>query len=127
LQPRTPTASFRPAPPEAHVPVHIGITVILGTLGIIGALLNLFMWAVILSAVISTLLALNVLDSRNRFVWSIADFLYRICEPVLRPMRRRVPTIGNIDISALIVILVIVFILMPLLSVISRDIQSGLY
>ena len=70
-------------------------------------LLNLYWWAVILAAVFSMLVSFGVLDTRNRLVWTIGDFLYRITEPALRPIRRFVPTFGNIDISPIILIFVI--------------------
>ena len=62
-------------------------------------LLRLYSWAVILAAVFSMLVSFGVLDTRNRLVWTIGDFLYRVTEPALRPLRRFVPTIGNIDIT----------------------------
>lgn len=67
--------------------------------------INLYVWALIISAVLSLLLAFNVLDSRNRFVWNIADFFYRVTEPALRPIRRRMPDLGGVDLSPLILIL----------------------
>ena len=51
--------------------------------------LDLFWWAVLLAAIVQTLMAFNVLDGRNRIVWTIADFLYRVTEPALRPLRQR--------------------------------------
>jgi YggT family protein len=70
-------------------------------------LLRLYVWAVILAAVFSMLTAFNVLDTRNRLVWTIGDFLYRITEPALRPIRRYVPNFGGIDISPIILILLL--------------------
>ena len=49
--------------------------------------LRLYLWAVILAAVVSTLASFGVLDTRNRIVWTIGDFLYRLTEPALRPIR----------------------------------------
>lgn len=67
--------------------------------------ISLYVWALIISAVLSLLLAFNILDTRNRFVWSVADFFYRVTEPVLRPIRRRLPNFGGVDLSPLVVIL----------------------
>ena len=67
-------------------------------------LLSLYKWAVILAAVFSTLAQFGVLDTRNRFVWSIGDFLYRITEPALRPIRNAIPRFGSIDISPIVLI-----------------------
>lgn len=69
--------------------------------------ISLYVWALIIAAVLSLLLAFNVLDSRNRFVWAVADFFYRVTEPVLRPIRRRLPDLGGVDLSPLVVILVL--------------------
>ena len=61
--------------------------------------INLFKWAVILAAVFSMLAAFGVLDTRNRMVWTIGDFLYRVTDPVLRPVRNILPNFGGIDLS----------------------------
>jgi YggT family protein len=70
-------------------------------------ILNLYKWAVILAAVMSMLVSFNVLDTRNRFVWMIGDFLYRITDPALRPIRRVIPTFGSIDLSPVALIFLI--------------------
>jgi len=70
----------------------------------IDQLLNLYIWAVILSAVVSLLAGFGVLDTRNRIVYTIGDFLYRLTEPALRPIRRFMPDLGGIDISPVILI-----------------------
>jgi len=70
-------------------------------------LLSLYFWAVILAAVFSMLAAFGVLDTRNRVVWSIGDFLYRVTEPALRPIRNLLPSLGSIDISPLILLLLL--------------------
>ncbi len=70
-------------------------------------LLNLYIWAVIIAALFSMLAGFGVLDTRNRIVWSIGDFLYRITEPALRPIRNLLPNLGGIDLSPLILILLL--------------------
>ena len=70
-------------------------------------LLSLYRWAVILAAVFSMLASFGVLDTRNRLVWTIGDFLYRLTEPALRPIRNFLPNFGGIDISPIILILLI--------------------
>lgn len=70
-------------------------------------LLALYRWAVIVAAIYSMLVSFGVLDTRNRLVWSIGDFLYRVTEPALRPIRRIIPNLGNIDISPLILLVII--------------------
>jgi YggT family protein len=70
-------------------------------------LLSLYTWVVILAAVFSMLASFGVLDTRNRIVWSIGDFLYRITEPALRPIRNFLPSFGSVDISPIILILLL--------------------
>lgn len=77
---------------------------------LIDTVLSLFVWLLIASAVLSWLVAFNVVNTRNRAVYAIGDFLYRITEPVLRPIRRVIPNMGGIDISPIVLILVIFFI-----------------
>ena len=72
--------------------------------------LDLYIWLLIAAAVLSWLVAFNVVNARNQFVAMIGDFLYRITEPVLRPIRRIMPNLGGIDISPVIVILLIILI-----------------
>ncbi|MDE2575313.1 MAG: YggT family protein [Rhodospirillales bacterium] len=71
---------------------------------ILSEILNLYKWAVILAAVFSMLVAFGVLDTRNRMVWTIGDFLYRVTEPALRPIRNFLPNFGGVDLSPLVLI-----------------------
>ncbi len=84
-----------------------------------------YMWAVILAAVFSMLVAFGVLDTRNRMVWTIGDFLYRVTEPVLRPIRNVLPNLGGIDLSPWVVILVIQLVIMPLLARLEAAVLFG--
>jgi YggT family protein len=92
---------------------------------LIFVLIRLYFWAIILAAVFSMLTAFNVLDTRNRLVWSIGDFLYRVTEPALRPIRRFMPNFGGIDLSPMIALLLIQFILVPLVAALQRGILFG--
>jgi YggT family protein len=76
-------------------------------LDIILIVLDLYVWLLIASAILSWLIAFNVVNTRNQFVSSIAEFLYRITEPLLAPIRRMMPGLGGIDISPVILILII--------------------
>ena len=68
---------------------------------------TLYIYVLIGSAILSWLVAFNVLNTHNRIVYMIGDFLYRITEPALRPIRRFVPLIGGIDISPVVLIIVL--------------------
>ena len=72
--------------------------------------LDLYVWVLIISAVLSWLIAFNVINTHNRFVYTVNDFLYRITEPALRPIRRFVPNLGGVDISPIVLILLLWFI-----------------
>lgn len=74
---------------------------------LIDELISLYIWAVILAAVFSILASFGVLDTRNRFVWTIGDFLYRVTEPALRPIRSILPNLGGVDLSPLILLLLL--------------------
>ena len=92
---------------------------------LLNALLSLYWWAVILAAVFSTLVSFGILDSRNRLVWTIGDFLYRVTEPALRPIRRMLPNLGGIDISPLIVLIIIAVVQTVLLPKIFATVETG--
>lgn len=74
---------------------------------IIGSLLELLKWAIIVSAIISWLVAFDVINLRNRFVYSLSRFLDAVTRPVLAPVQRVIPPLGGVDISPIIVILLI--------------------
>jgi YggT family protein len=79
-------------------------------IGFIALVIDLYIWVVIASAILSWLVAFNVVNTNNRFVLSIADMLYRLTEPALRPIRNFMPNLGGIDISPVILILILLFI-----------------
>ena len=79
-------------------------------IGFLVLVIDLYIWVIIIGAVLSWLIAFNVLNTHNRFVYQIADMLYRVTEPALRPIRRVIPNLGGIDISPVILILIIIFI-----------------
>jgi len=76
----------------------------------ISYLLTLYVYVLIAAAVMSWLIAFNIVNPHNQVVRMIGEFLYRITEPVLRPIRNVLPNLGGIDISPVIVILIIIFI-----------------
>ncbi|KAA0969690.1 YggT family protein [Aureimonas fodinaquatilis] len=72
-------------------------------------ILNIVWWVVIASAILSWLFAFNIVNMRNSFVAKIAEVLYRLTEPLYRPIRRILPDLGGLDLSPLIVLLGIYF------------------
>jgi YggT family protein len=76
--------------------------------------IDLYIWLVIIGAILSWLVAFNVINSSNQLVYLILDFLYRITEPALRRIKRFLPNLGGIDISPVILILGLIFIQMVL-------------
>ena len=71
--------------------------------------LDLLWWVIILSAVFSWLYAFNVINPRNQIVNTIGTMLFRVTEPLLRPIRRFLPDLGGIDISPIILLIIIFF------------------
>ena len=74
---------------------------------IVEALLQMLSYAIIVSAILSWLVAFDVINLRNRAVYNIAHFLDAVTRPVLRPVQRIIPALGGVDISPIIVLLVI--------------------
>jgi YggT family protein len=79
-------------------------------IGFVVLVIDLYIWVVIASAILSWLVAFNVVNTNNRVVLTIADTLYRLTEPALRPIRNILPNLGGIDISPVILILFLLFI-----------------
>ena len=73
-------------------------------------ILKIYSYVVIANVVISWLVAFHVLNTQNRFVYSILDFTYRLTEPFLNRIRRFIPNLGAFDISPIILLLLIWFI-----------------
>ena len=76
---------------------------------LIDTVLELYIWVIIASVVLSWLVAFNVINTRNAFVYQIGDFLDRVTEPALRPIRSMLPNLGGIDISPMVLILLLIF------------------
>ena len=79
-------------------------------LWLIDTVIMLYVYLLIASAILSWLVAFNVVNSRNDVVRAIWDFLHRVTEPALRPIRRFLPNLGGIDISPIILILLLLFV-----------------
>jgi YggT family protein len=78
-------------------------------LWLIDTLIDLYIWLLIAQAILSWLLAFGVINRYNRAVAVIGDFLYRVTEPALRPIRSFLPNFGGVDISPVILILILMF------------------
>ena len=70
---------------------------------------SLYIWVLIINAIISWLVAFNVLNTGNRFVYSLLEISYKLTEPPLSFIRKYIPSIGSIDISPIILILGLMF------------------
>jgi YggT family protein len=71
-------------------------------------MLNLYKWIVIIAAILSILSSFGVLDTRNRIVWTINDFFFRMTEPALRPIRNMLPSFGGVDLSPWVLIILLI-------------------
>jgi YggT family protein len=89
-------------------------------LGFISFLLRLYVYVLIAAAVLSWLVAFNVVNMHNEIVRSIGNVLFQLTEPVLRPIRNILPNMGGIDLSPVVVILIIIFIQNVILPNIAR-------
>tara|TARA_B100000029_G_scaffold386420_1_gene382255 strand:- start:698 stop:988 length:291 start_codon:yes stop_codon:yes gene_type:complete len=76
---------------------------------LIDSLITIYLWIIIINAVLSWLVAFNILNTHNRFVFSILDATYKLTDPALNKIRRFIPTLGSIDISPVILILLLMF------------------
>ena len=85
--------------------------VILGPIfWLVDEVLWLYQIAVFFAVIMSWLISFNVVNTTNRFVAIAADFLYRITEPALRPIRRFIPNLGGLDLSPIALLLAVVFV-----------------
>jgi YggT family protein len=78
-------------------------------LHLVDTVITIFIWLLIAQAILSWLVAFGIVNRYNRVVTTIGDFLWRVTEPLLRPIRRILPDLGGIDISPIILILVLWF------------------
>ena len=73
-------------------------------------IVNLYIWILIINVIMSWLVAFNILNTSNRFVYSILELTYRLTDPILYRIRRFLPNLGSLDISPIILLLLIWFI-----------------
>ena len=76
---------------------------------LLDSIITIYLWIIIINAVLSWLVAFNILNTQNRFVFSVLDATYKLTDPALNKIRRFIPTFGSIDISPIILILLLMF------------------
>lgn len=91
--------------------------ILLPLLNIVTTVISLYIWIVIISAVLSWLVSFNIVNPTNRVVYLIGDFCFRLTEPALRPIRNFLPNLGGIDLSPVVLILALIFL---------RDVFAGM-
>ena len=76
---------------------------------LLDSIITIYLWIIIINAVLSWLIAFNILNTQNRFVFAVLDVTYKMTEPALNKIRRFIPIFGSIDISPVILILLLMF------------------
>ncbi|SRR6056297_510755 len=91
--------------------------ILIPLLNIVWTVVSIYIWVVIISAVLTWLVNFNVVNTSNRLVYMIGDFCFRLTEPALRPIRNFLPNLGGIDLSPVVLILILIF---------ARDVFAGI-
>ena len=76
---------------------------------LLDSVVSIYIWILIINAVLSWLIAYNILNTSNRLVYSLLDVSYKMTDPLLRPIRNFLPNLGGIDISPVVLILILMF------------------
>ena len=77
---------------------------------LVDSVINIYIWLIIINAILSWLVAFNVLNTQNRFVFAVLNATHQLTDPVLNKIRRFIPNLGSIDISPVVLILLLFFI-----------------
>ena len=77
---------------------------------LLDSIITIYIWIVIINAILSWLVAFNILNTQNRFVFSVLDTTYKLSNPALNQIRRFLPSFGSIDLSPVVLILFLMFI-----------------
>ena len=77
---------------------------------LLDSIITIYIWIVIINAILSWLVAFNILNTQNRFVFSVLDATYKLTDPALNKIRRFLPTFGSVDLSPVVLILFLMFI-----------------
>ena len=76
---------------------------------LLDSIITIYLWIIIINAILSWLVAFNILNTQNRFVFSVLDATYKMTDPALNKIIRYIPTFGSIDVSPVILILLLMF------------------
>ena len=76
---------------------------------LLDSIITIYLWIIIINAILSWLVAFNILNTQNRFVFSVLDATYKLTDPALNKIRRFIPTFGSIDISPIVLIVLLMF------------------
>ena len=76
---------------------------------LLDSIITIYLWIIIINAILSWLVAFNILNTQISFVFSVLDATYKMTDPALNKIRRFIPTFGSIDISPVILILILMF------------------
>ena len=76
---------------------------------LLDSIITIYLWIIIINAILSWLVAFNILNTQNRFVFSVLDTTYKMTDPALNRIRRFIPTFGSIDVSPVVLILLLMF------------------
>ena len=76
---------------------------------LLDSIITIYLWIIIINAILSWLVAFNILNTQNRFVFSVLDATYKLTNPALNRIRRFIPTFGSIDVSPVVLILLLMF------------------
>ena len=76
---------------------------------LLDSIITIYLWIIIINAILSWLVAFNILNTQNRFVFSVLDATYKMTDPALNQIRRFIPTLGSIDVSPVVLILLLMF------------------
>ena len=76
---------------------------------LLDSIITIYLWIIIINALLSWLVAFNILNTQNRFVFSILDATHKMTDPALNKIRSFIPTFGSIDVSPVVLILLLMF------------------
>ena len=77
---------------------------------LLDSMITIYLWIIIINAILSWLVAFNILNTQNRFVFSVLDTTHKMTDPALNKIRRFLPTFGSVDLSPVVLILLLLFI-----------------